>query len=119
MLRKNVALSILGLALATASAWAAAPAKGSIDVDVLSATSLAGQPLAPGRYNVSWVSEGDSAKVVFKSGKTRIETVGHFAERQSAAPEHTIVSRSGSKGKSVAEVRLGGKKDVIVLESAS
>ncbi len=119
MLRKGLAFSILGLALATGSAWAAAPAKGSIDVDVLSATSVAGQPLPEGRYNVSWVTEGNATKVVFKSGKTRVEATGRFAERQAASPEHTLVSRGAKGSKAVAEVRLRGKKDVIVLDGVS
>jgi hypothetical protein len=119
MLRKSLAFSVLGLVLAAGSAWAGAPARGSIDVDVLSATSVAGQALPEGRYNISWVTEGDATKVVFKSGQTRVEATARFAERQEAAPEHTIVSRASANGKAVAEVRLRGRKDVIVLESKS
>lgn len=118
-MRKGLAFAVLGLALAAGSAWAGAPAKGSIDVDVLSATSVAGQALPEGRYNISWVTEGEATKVVFKSGKTRVEAKARFAARQDAAPEHTIVSRGANGSKAVAEVRLRGKKDVLVLDGVS
>ena len=47
MMRKSLAFAVLGLALAAGSAWAGAPAKGSIDVDVLSATSVASSSGVP------------------------------------------------------------------------
>jgi TRAP-type C4-dicarboxylate transport system substrate-binding protein len=120
MMRKGVAAFVATMALAFAGAAAAAAAadKGSVSLDLNSATSLAGQALPEGRYLVSWSTEGDAATVVFKSGKLKIEAKARVEQRSEAASDTAVVSRGAGSAKTVAEVRLRGKKDVLVLSAS-
>jgi hypothetical protein len=112
-MRKAMAFLVMAGVLAAAPAMASG--KGSIRVDVNSDTAVAGQKLPAGTYTISWKSEGEATKVVFKSGRTKIEAQAKLEQRESASAYDAVVSRGANGSKAVAEVRVEGKKDVLVF----
>lgn len=120
-MRKGISALAVGLGLMLAGSALAATSKGSVLVDVNSPTSVAGQALPPGEYNISWTAEGNTATVRFKSREAKVETEAkaRIESRDTASGYNAVVSRGANGSKSVSEVRLRGKKDVLVFESAS
>ncbi|MCL4817962.1 MAG: DUF2911 domain-containing protein [Vicinamibacteria bacterium] len=116
-MRKAMAFLVMAGVLAAAPAMASG--KGSIRVDVNSDTAVAGQKLPAGTYTISWKSEGETTKVVFKSGRTKIEAQAKLEQREAASDYDAVVSRGANGSKAVAEVRVEGKKDVLVFDSQS
>lgn len=113
-MRKAMA-AMLVMAGVLAAGPALASGKGSIRVDVNSETSVAGQKLPVGTYTISWKSDAGATKVVFKSGKTKVEADAKLEQRDAASVYDAVVSRGANGSKAVAEVRVEGKKEVLVF----
>lgn len=120
-MRKGMSALAVGLGLLVAGSAMAKSSKGSVLVDVNSPTSVAGKALPAGEYSISWKADGDSATVTFKSraAKVEAEVKARVESRPNAASDNAVVSRGANGSKAVSEVRLRGKKDVLVFESAS
>jgi multidrug efflux pump subunit AcrA (membrane-fusion protein) len=111
------AAAAVALALGTGTAWAA-PAKGSVTVDVRAGTRVAGKELPEGSYTVAWKGAGGDVALVFKAdGKVVAETKARFEERDQPSPYNALLARAdGSGAQAVAEVRLRGRRSVLVVD---
>lgn len=112
---------ITALALAVAASVAAAATKAqSKRVEILDSTSWNGKQLPAGEYKIVWQEDGTDLKVAVMSGRLVIaEGRGRIEEREAKAQTDAVVSRrNGSGAMALAELRLGGKKEVLVFAGA-
>ncbi len=116
MRQRTLWLPALALAIA-ASAAAAGPKPQSRKVEILEKTSWNGKQLPAGEYKFVWQEDGTDLKVSVMHGHQLVaEGRGRFEERERKMARDAVVSRrDGSGNMSLAELWLGGKKEVLVL----
>ena len=109
-------LAALALVLSAAGLAAAEPTK-SVRLKVLDDTSVNGKPVTAGDYKISWTESNSEAQVTFaKDGKVVAEAHAKIEERSAASENDAIVSgKDGSGASALLEIRLKGKKSVLVL----
>ena len=122
---------ISALALAVAASAGAAGSKASAagagtkpqskTVEFLESTSWNGKKLSAGEYKIVWQEDGSGLKVTLMSGRQVVaEGRGRIEERTAKAPTDAVVSRvDGSGTMALAELQLGGKKEVLVFAAGS
>ena len=112
----RVLAPLLVLALAfTSTAFAAS---GAATIKLFSAAQLNGKSLAAGEYKLKWESHSPEADVTFLQGKKTVATAhAKLVDRDQASPENAVVTRANSDGsETIVEIRLEGKKSVLVFE---
>jgi hypothetical protein len=84
-------------------------------------TSVNGQTLAPGDYQVKYQVNGSTADLHFLQNKKEVATVsGEVVERATAAHDDSIVTKSNGDGTSkLLELQFANKKSSIKLASES
>jgi len=109
-------LAALALVFSAAGLAAAEPTK-SVTLKVLDDTSVNGKVVSAGDYKVSWTEANSEAQVTFaKNGKVVAEAHAKIEERNAASDSDALVSGKDSSGASaLLEIRLKGKKSVLVL----
>jgi len=117
MTLKRVAL--FGVAvLAGSAAIALAGTKQETDVKILEKTSWNGKELTPGAYKIAWEGDSGDVKVSVMRGRDVVaQGQGRWEERSTPASDGGILARrdSGSGSMVLSEVRMAGKKSVLVL----
>ncbi|MGE5235435.1 MAG: hypothetical protein ACM3O7_03680 [Acidobacteriota bacterium] len=111
-------LWISALALAVAGSVAAAGAKlQSKKFDLFESTSWNGKQLPAGEYKVVWHEDGTDLKVTLMNGHHVVaEGRGRIEERAEKARTDAVISRlNGSGAMALAELQMGGKKEVLVF----
>ena len=100
---------VLGLAVLLATSAFAAN-KGSLQVQ--EPISVNGQQLAPGDYKVQWDGNGPNVELSIMQGRKVITKVpAHMVDlNKPSAADAAVVKNNGDGTKSLAEVRLSGKK---------
>ncbi len=111
------ALWLPALVLAVAASAAAGTKPQSRKVEILEKTSWNGKQLPVGEYKFVWQEDGTDLKVSVMSGRHVVaEGRGRLEERDTRTARDAVVSRrDGSGNMSLAELWLGGKKEVLVL----
>ncbi len=118
MRSKSSFVWISALALAVSASLAVAAMKPqSKHIELLQGTSWKGTKLPPGDYKIVWQEEGTDLKVSVVSGKqVVVEGRGRIEERPDKARVDAVVSRQDGSGQmALAELLLGGKKEVLVF----
>lgn len=114
-MKMQIAAGVVALALGMAMG-AVAGTRQSVSVELFSPASLNGTEIPAGNYKVSWTGEGNQVQVTFAGKKVRAEAKGTLVERDSKAQASSVVSRKNGNGvPTIAEVRLGGEKRVLVI----
>src|SRR5215469_2847081 len=105
---------VLGLAVLLATSAFAAN-KGSLQVQ--EAISVNGQQLTPGDYKVQWDGNGPNVELSIMQGKKVITKVpAHMVDLSKASnADAAVVKSNGDGSKSLAEVRLSGKKFALAV----
>ena len=105
---------VLGLAVLLATSAFAAN-KGSLQVH--EAISVNGQQLTPGDYKVQWDGNGPNVELSIMQGKKVITKVpAHMVDLSKASnADAAVVKSNGDGSKSLAEVRLSGKKFALAV----
>lgn len=116
MRSRTVWIAALALA-ATASLATAATKQQSRSVEILDGTSWNGKQVPAGEYKIVWQADGADLKVTVMNGHHVVaEGRGRIEERSQKAPADAVVSRrDGSGVMAMAELQLGGKKEVLVF----
>jgi hypothetical protein len=116
LVRSCLILSVVGFLAAAGTAFAGA--KQSLSFELFEPSSLGGKELSPGHYKVTWTGESDVKVDVLRGGKVVASAKGKFVERSTKAVEDAVVSRRDGSGMVLSEVRLGGRKSVLVLSAS-
>jgi hypothetical protein len=105
---------VLGLAVLLATSAFAAN-KGSLQVQ--EPISVNGQQLTPGDYKVQWDGNGPNVELSIMQGKKVITKVpAHMVDLSKASnADAAVVKNNGDGSKSLAEVRLSGKKFALAV----
>jgi hypothetical protein len=106
---------LLGLSVLLA-AGAFAADKGSLELN--SPASISGKQLAAGDYKLKWEGDGPTVQLNILKGnkvvvttRARVVNVDHPSERN-----ESVVNRDGNGSRSLAEIRLSGKKYVLAID---
>jgi hypothetical protein len=106
---------LFGLSVLLATGAFAAD-KGSLELN--SPASIGGKQLAAGDYNLTWQGDGPTVQLnVLKGNKVvvttraRVVNVDHPSERN-----ESVVNQDGNGGRSLAEIRLSGRKYVLAID---
>jgi len=113
---KRVAL--IGAALVASTAGLAlAGTKQATDVTILEKTTLNGKELTPGPYKITWDGDTGDVKVSVMKGREVVAEGQARWEERNAAPENggVVTHRNGSGESAIKEIRMAGKKSVLVL----
>jgi len=109
--------SLLALTLLLA-ATAFAVNKGSLELN--NPASVGGKHLAPGTYTVQWDGNGPDVQLnILKGNKVVVTTPAHVANVD-RSPDHNeaIINLNSDGTRSLAEIRLSGKKYVLEIGEA-
>ena len=81
------------------------------------AVKLNGADLAPGSYEVAWVSHSPEATVTFKrDGKVVTTAMGKWVPRDTKYPADAVVYTTNADGShTLTELRIGGMKQALVF----
>ncbi len=114
---KFVWVAALALAVSASVAFAAATKQQSKRIELLQGSSWKGTKLPAGDYRVVWQEDGADLKVSVVSGhNVVVEGRGRIEERPEKARFDAVVSRQDGSGEmALAELLLGGKKEVLVF----
>lgn len=105
-------------ALLLVAGMAAAGSK-SVSVELREEISFNGTTLKAGKYKVSWTGDSELQVKVTSEGKVVAESRGRLEERKVRAEADAVVSRQDASGALVlSEIRLGGKKSVLVFPAS-
>jgi hypothetical protein len=113
---------LLGLTLLLAtSVFAANTNKGSLQL--FDSVTVAGQTLKAGDYSLKWEGSGSNVQLsILQDNKVVVSTPAHIVDlSQATGSSSAVLKNNGDGSKSLAEVRLGGKKFALAIgeESAS
>ena len=114
---KNLLMSVMLLVLLAAMP-AMALNNGSSKFTVSETLLVAGSEIQAGDYDVKWESGGQEVAVTFLAkGKAIAKVQGKVVEKDKKSDENALlIARGSDNRKSLKEIRLAGKKDVIVFE---
>jgi hypothetical protein len=109
-----------GLAFGLVGLVRAETARKSMDVSILSDTSLNGTTIPAGRYKIAWTEQSSETDVsVSKNGKVVAQAHAKIVELKAPAFDDSIVSRRDAKGtESLVEIRFRGKKNALVISES-
>ena len=109
---------LLGLALVLATS-AFASNKGSIQVQ--EPFTVSGQQLPAGDYQVKWEGTGSNVEVSILKGKKVVATSPAYMVdlNQSSSYDSAVVRKNDDGTRSLAEIRISGKKYALALGSES
>jgi hypothetical protein len=113
---KNRLVAIMGAAALMLLASAFAGAKGYTSVELLQPAKVAGQELKAGEYRVSWEGEGQDVAVTLGRGKSKVGTRGKLVDRQNAE-KGVVMKKNGDGAYHVTEIRLDGKRSLVLADS--
>ena len=114
MKRLMVLLPLLSLLCAIP---AMASSKGALNVTLEGPALVAGEMLDPGQYRVSWRSHSPEVDIAFVMNGKHVEAHGRLVNRDSASDYDALVVQKDAEGRDVVkEIRMQGKKSVIVIE---
>jgi hypothetical protein len=106
---------LFGLSVLLATGAFAAD-KGSLELN--SPASIGGKQLAAGDYRLTWQGDGPTVQLnVLKGNKVvvttraRVVNVDHPSERN-----ESVVTQDGNGSRSLAEIRLSGRKYVLAID---
>jgi hypothetical protein len=105
------------LALAAMLTLSVSAFAGSANFTIISDSSIGGKTVKAGDYKATW---SESGEIKILQGKKEIATVqGKIVERAEAAPRTAVVKKADTSGVGIiTEIRLSGKKTVLVLEDS-
>lgn len=109
--------SLLALSLLLA-AGAFAVNKGSLELN--NPVSVGGKQLAPGTYTLQWDGNGPDVQLnILKGNKVIVTTPAHVTNADRASDHNeAVVNVNGDGTRSLAEIRLSGKKYVLDVGEA-
>jgi hypothetical protein len=107
---------VLGAVLAVASSGFAASGNLSLTTD----TNVNGTALKAGNYKVSWDGNGPAVDVKIMSGKKVLATVpARLVTLPNASPYDSAVVNSVGTGRTLTEIRFGGKTTALAIGQES
>ena len=107
-------LSLLSLLCAIP---ATASSKGSLTVRLDGPALVAGEMLNPGEYRISWKSHSPEVDLAFVLNGMRVEAHGKLVDRDHVSAYDAILVEKDAAGRDVVkEIRMQGRKTVIVVE---
>ena len=114
--RRAGVLSAAAVLSAAGVAWAGSK---SLNVELREKASLNGTTLPAGKYKIAWTGDGELQVKVSSGGRVVAESRGRLEERKVSSEADAVVSRRDASGALViSEIRLGGKKSVVVLPAS-
>jgi hypothetical protein len=107
MSKVRISMIAAFLVLALGAAFAAS---NSTQITLGSATTVAGQKLAPGTYKVTWTGQGDNLTVVLKGNNAEVTAPAKAVKNTSRQAATSIVT---NKNGDLTEIRPAGKDSTI------
>ncbi len=92
---------------------AAVAADGSGSITLRDDAQVSGKQLKAGDYKVKW--QGNDVTIL-QNNKAVVTTTAKVTENDKAAPYDSILYKGDGSSKSIAEIRFGGKKTVLVFD---
>jgi len=119
MSRRVFLLLPAAVVFAAGPAWASTSNAHSIDVQLSSATKVAGKMLSPGEYRFSWSGSADKVDVTISRDHKMVVQAKAKLEQRPESQYQEVISNSPQPGTHVLEeVRLGGERTALVFSGS-
>lgn len=93
-------------------------AANSGTLTLLSPAELNGKQLKSGEYKVKWEGTGQDVQVSILQGKNVVATsAAKLVDTASKVSDDTVVLDNASGSRVIHEIRIGGKKQILVFEN--